>query len=184
MELLKEYHIPVWVMEPVRGGALARLPEQETAALAAMRPDTGVPAWAFRFLQSIPEVTMVLSGMSDMEQLRDNIRTFSSEAPLTEEEWDALQDLAREMIRRNSVPCTACRYCMEKCPQGLPIPALLGMYNSFSLTGANCIPIPAMGGFPEDKWPTACVGCRSCEAVCPQNIAISEVMCDFASRMK
>ena len=86
VELLKKYNIPVWVMEPLRGGRLANLTEEEEAKLKAMRPDEGTPAWAFRFLQSIPEVTVVLSGMSNLEQMKDNIHTFQEDKPLSEEE--------------------------------------------------------------------------------------------------
>ena len=90
VELLKEYNLPVWVMEPLRGGKLAKLKDREEEILKSMRPDEGIPAWAFRFLQSIPEVTMTLSGMSNMEQLQDNISTFETEKPLSNEEMDKL----------------------------------------------------------------------------------------------
>ena len=88
--LLDEYHIPVWVMEPLRGGRLARLSEAEAAPLKAMRPEETIPAWAFRFLQSIPSVTMILSGMSDLEQMKANLATFQTEAPLQEAERKGL----------------------------------------------------------------------------------------------
>mgnify|MGYP002508109857 CR=1 FL=1 len=90
MELLKEYNIPVWVMEPLRGGRLAKLGESHTQRLNALRPDEATPAWAFRFLQTIPEVTMILSGMSNMAQLQDNVHTFETEKPLTEGELDVI----------------------------------------------------------------------------------------------
>ena len=93
VELLNEYKIPIWVMEPLRGGKLATLSQENEAKLKALRPDEETPAWAFRFLQSVPGVTMVLSGMSDMEQIRKNIATYSEHKPLSEKEWDALSEV-------------------------------------------------------------------------------------------
>ena len=94
MELLKKYNLPVWVMEPLRGGKLASLAAEDEAKLKALRPQEGIPAWAFRFLQSIPEVTVILSGMSNMEQLEDNITTFEEDKPLNEQEMKTLLDIA------------------------------------------------------------------------------------------
>ncbi len=184
MELLKEYNIPVWVMEPLRGGRLAKLAEEEAARLAALRPEETVPAWAFRFLQSIPEVTMVLSGMSNREQMEANIKTFESHKPLNESEMTALLELAQEMLGKKSLPCTACHYCTSHCPMGLDIPKLIEVYNEHSFTGGGFIPTMYIGTLPEDKRPSACIGCRSCEAVCPQQIKISEAMADFAAKLK
>ena len=182
VDLLREYHLPVWVMEPLRGGRLARLSTQEASVLQALRPAETIPAWAFRFLQSIPDVTMVLSGMSDFEQVKQNIETFGTEAPLTQPEMDALLHMADGMVS-NSLPCTACRYCVSHCPQGLDIPWLLSLYNEHCFTEGGFIAPMAMDSLPEDKRPSACVGCRSCESVCPQQLKISEAMADFASRL-
>lgn len=183
VELLREYNIPVWVMEPLRGGKIARLPEKEEAILKGLRPEEGIPAWAFRFLQSIPEVTVVLSGMSDMEQLKDNVRTFEKDLPLNEKEMETLLSVADGMLN-GRLPCTACHYCTSHCPQGLDIPSLLELYNEHSFTGGGFIAPMALMAVPKEKRPSACVGCRSCEAVCPQQIKISEAMADFVSRMK
>jgi len=183
VELLREYNIPVWVMEPLRGGKIARLPEKEEAILKGLRPEEGIPAWAFRFLQSIPEVTVVLSGMSDMEQLKDNVRTFEKDLPLNEKEMETLLSVADGMLN-GRLPCTACHYCTSHCPQGLDIPSLLELYNEHSFTGGGFIAPMALMAVPKEKRPSACVGCRSCEAVCPQQIKISEVMKDFAEKLK
>ncbi|EOS47017.1 hypothetical protein C810_01853 [Lachnospiraceae bacterium A2] len=183
VELLREYNIPVWVMEPLRGGKIARLPEKEEAILKGLRPEEGIPAWAFRFLQSIPEVTVVLSGMSDMEQLKDNVRTFEKDLPLNEKEMETLLSVADGMLN-GRLPCTACHYCTSHCPQGLDIPSLLELYNEHSFTGGGFIAPMALMATPKEKHPSACVGCRSCEAVCPQQIKISEVMKDFAEKLK
>lgn len=183
LELLKEYHLPVWVMEPLRGGRLASLASEDTQKLSALRPQEKVPAWAFRFLQSIPEVTVVLSGMSDMEQMQENIKTFEEEKPLSEEEMQVLLGIAEDMVKKIVLPCTACHYCVSHCPQGLDIPRLLELYNEHCFTRGGFIAPMALSAIPQEKQPSSCIGCRSCEAVCPQQIHISEAMADFAARL-
>lgn len=183
VELLKEWNLPVWVMEPLRGGKLASLKTEDEAKLKALRPDESVPAWAFRFLQALPEVTMVLSGMSNMEQLKENIETFEADKPLNKEERDGLLGIADEMLKQSNLPCTACHYCVSHCPKGLNIPELIEMYNEHCFTGGGFIAPMLVATMPEEKRPSACVGCRSCEAVCPQQIKISEMMSDFAGKL-
>lgn len=183
VERLKAANIPVWVMEPLRGGRLAKLPEAFEAELRALRPDESIPAWAFRFLQSIPEVTMILSGMSSREQLEANLRTFSGDRPLNGAEMAALLNVADRMLATGTVPCTACHYCVSRCPQGLDIPRLLSLYNEHAFTGGGFIAPMALSALPKDKRPQACLGCRSCEQVCPQQIRISEVLADFSARL-
>ena len=182
-ELLSRYHLPVWVMEPLRGGRLAKLSQEDEEKLKALRPDETIPAWAFRFLQSIPQVTMVLSGMSNMEQLKENLRTFQEEKPLTDQEKKELLEIADQIVKKSGVPCTACHYCVSHCPQGLDIPRLLALYNEHRVTGGGFIAPMALSALPEDQRPGACIGCRSCEAVCPQQIHVSEVMADFNARL-
>lgn len=182
-ELLAEYNIPVWVMEPLRGGSLASLKEEDEALLKNLRPDEGIPAWAFRFLQSLPSVTVILSGMSNEEQMIQNIHTFETDAPLNEQEKETLLSVADRMVKQIVLPCTACHYCVSHCPQGLDIPELLALYNEHSFTQGGFIAPMAMAAIPEDKRPSACIGCRSCEAVCPQQIKISEAMADFAEKL-
>ncbi len=182
VELLAEWGIPVWVMEPVRGGKLALLPDSASSRLRKLRPDEETVAWAFRFLQSIPQVTMILSGMSNIEQVKANIRTFETERPLDEAEMKELLEIAGKMV--NGVPCTACHYCTSHCPQGIDIPEILKLYNEHIFTGGGFIAPMALMAVPEDKRPGACVGCRSCEAVCPQQIKVSEVMADFVQKLK
>ncbi len=183
VELLNQHNIPVWVMEPLRGGKLASLTEEETAKLKELRPEETVPAWAFRFLQSLPSVTVVLSGMSDMTQMQENIRTFEEDKPLNDGEMKALLQMADEMVSKIALPCTACHYCVSHCPQELDIPGLLALYNEHCFTGGGFIAPMAMSAISEDKRPNSCIGCRSCEAVCPQQIKISEAMADFAQKL-
>lgn len=183
VELLKEWNIPVWVMEPLRGGKLAKLAAEDEKALKALRPEENIPAWAFRFLQSVPGVTMVLSGMSNLQQMQDNIHTFAEDKPLTEKEMDTLLQIADGMVKKIVLPCTACHYCTSHCPQGLPIPELLALYNEHCFTEGGFIAPMALSAYPQEKLPSGCIGCRSCEAVCPQQIKISEAMADFAQKL-
>lgn len=180
--LLNERNIPIWVMEPLRGGKLATLSDGATAKLRGLRPEEGVPAWGFRYLQSIPGVTVILSGMSNREQTLDNLRTFETSRPLNEDEMAALNEIAAKML--SGVPCTACRYCTAYCPQELDIPWLLELYNEHSFTEDGFIAPMALEALPAEKQPDACIGCRSCEAVCPQQIKISEALADFVTKLK
>lgn len=182
--LLAEYQLPIWVMEPLRGGKLASLAEEDAAKLKALRPDETIPAWAFRFLQSIPGVTVTLSGMSNMQQLEENLSTFEAEHPLNQQEMETLLGIADSMVQKTSVPCTACRYCTSHCPQSLDIPMLLELYNEHCFTGGGFIAPMALMAVPEEKHPAACIGCRSCETVCPQQIRISEALADFAQKLR
>lgn len=180
VELLNEYHIPIWVMEPLRGGKLAELSAENEAKLHALRPEEAVPAWAFRFLQSIPGVTMVLSGMSNRDQLEKNIATFAEDRPLNEEEMTAILEAADSML--DVLPCTACRYCVSHCPKGLDVPTLLSLYNETRFVN-GLITHMAVDALDEEKRPDACAGCHSCEAVCPQQLEIAGAMKDFVRKL-
>ncbi|MGN0681037.1 MAG: aldo/keto reductase [Candidatus Fimisoma sp.] len=184
VRLLEEWNIPVWVMEPVRGGQLAELTPDAEARMREARPDEDIPAWAFRFLQSIPGVTVTLSGMSDMKQLKANISTYDESKPLDEAEMEMILGIADEMIRRTAVPCTGCHYCISKCPKGLDIPFLLKQYNEAMVSGAgDFIASMALSSIPADKQPECCINCHSCERVCPQTIKIPEELKKFAAKM-
>lgn len=180
VELMQKYNIPVWVMEPVRGGKLADAPEDMKNAMRSMRPDESVPAWAFRFLQAIPGVTMVLSGMSNMEQLKENINIWNEDKPLNDEEFKRIIALIDEETKKGGLPCTACHYCTSHCPQKLPIPELITLYNEHKITGGGFLAPMAVGSMNENQRPSKCIGCRNCEQVCPQQIKISEMMKNFS----
>ncbi len=181
VELLNKYKLPIWVMEGVRGGYLASLSEEDETVLKRLRPDESIPAWSFRFLQSIPNVTVILSGMSNMKQVEDNIKTFSGEKFLTENEMKILLGIADKILSKKTLVCTKCKYCMEECPQKLEIPTLLSLYNSMCLVKNN----PSVEKVKEktEKYPDLCVGCKKCEKKCPQNIEISKIMTDFAEKL-
>jgi predicted aldo/keto reductase-like oxidoreductase len=179
-ELLAKRGIPVWVMEPVRGGKLAALQPETEAKLKALRPDESVPAWCFRFLQRLPEVTVVLSGMSNMAQVEDNVKTFAEAKPLTGIENAVILEVGESL--KDSVPCTGCRYCCDGCPMGLDIPSLLATYNELRVVMS-----PNAGMriefMPDDKKPTACIACGKCTKICPQNIDIPGALKDLAAKL-
>ena len=184
VELLGEMGIPVWVMEPVRGGKLVNLPDKYLAKLKAMRKDETAAEVAFRFIQSVPPVGVTLSGMSNFEQLKENIKTFETDKPLSESERNELFAMAKEMTSAKSLPCTACRYCTDYCPKGIDIPEIIKMYNEHVFTGGGFLAPMALDAIEENRRPNVCVGCRSCEQVCPQQIKISEMMKDFVHKVK
>lgn len=184
VELLDRWNIPVWVMEPVRGGQLAELSQEATARMKQVRPDEKVTAWAFRFLQSIPGVTVTLSGMSNMEQLKENVSTYAERKPLNEAEMKLILGIADEMISKTTVPCTGCHYCVSKCPKELDIPFLLKQYNEAMVSGSgDFIASMALSSVASDKQPECCINCHSCEKVCPQTIKIPEELKKFAAKM-
>lgn len=181
-ELLAKYNIPIWVMEPVRGGKLVdKLPEGAKADLKALRPDESVASWCFRWLMTLPNMGVILSGMTTMDQLTDNLKTFSEDKPLTEPEIDKLYAIAESL--KNNVPCTACRYCTDVCPKGLNIPMLIEVYNDLRYApGVNSA--SKIEFMPEDKQPTACIACGRCVKMCPQHIDIPKTLIDFSNLLK
>ena len=177
-ELLASCNIPIWVMEPVRGGKLANLNEADTAKLKSLRPDESVAAFAFRFLQSVPNVKMILSGMSNKAQLEDNLKTFSSPLPLSKAETDILLEIAEGM--KSSVPCTACGYCLEGCPMQINIPRMLEFYNEMAIAPTTNITM-RIDALPESSRPSACIGCGLCAATCPQGIDIPKYLSELVN---
>ncbi len=184
VELVKSYGIPIWVMEPVRGGSLVTLAPKYEEILRSLRPNMPAVEWAFRFLQSLPEAVVTLSGMSNFEQLKQNIDIYEERRELLEFEINTLFDIARDMTEKKTLPCTSCRYCTSHCPMSLDIPWLIELYNEHTYSAGGFIAPMALEALESDKLPTACIGCRACEAVCPQGIKISEMMTDFSKRMK
>ena len=172
-DLLTARGIPVWVMEPVRGGRLANLTEDEAAKVAALNPEVSSASWGFRFLQGLPNVKMVLSGMSNMEQMVDNLNTFDRRNPLNGQEYEVIMNLAEGM--KKSVPCTTCRYCCDGCPAGLDIPLLISVYNDLKFS--KCVNTSMLIEFmPDEQKPSACLACGKCARICPQGINIPQVL--------
>lgn len=179
-DMLTEAGIPVFVMEPLRGGKLAN-PAEGVAKMFRELDCEGTPvSFAFRFLMGFTNITTVLSGMSSMEQMKENIEIFSKHDPLTGFEAETLMRIAEYM--KKAVPCTACRYCCDGCPAGLDIPKLIAIYNDVKYQphfNAGMY----IDSLPDDKKPTACVGCGACSAICPQKIDVPELMRDLNERL-
>ena len=165
----------VVVMEPVKGGRLSKLPEEAEKLLRAAHPDWSPASWALRFAASLPEVEMVLSGMSDMAQLEENTATMDAASPLTEEEKGLLAQVVELLSALPAVACTACRYCVDGCPRSIPIPDYFALYNRDQL-------VLRQGGQPDKEeyrrlaqgrgLASACVNCRQCVNACPQHLPV------------
>jgi len=181
MELLNSYGIPVWVMEPVRGGKLANLSAENHEKLNSLEQGRSDASWSFRWLMNLPEVKMILSGMNSEEQVKDNLNTFTEYQPVNKEEETVLFEIAESM--KNSVPCTGCRYCVESCPMGINIPYMMDLFNDYSFD--NCIgPATLIASVPEEKRPDKCIGCGACAARCPQHIDIPQKMKELAGMIE
>lgn len=173
-EILARKNIPVMVMESVRGGRLASLTPEAEAMLKAVHPDWSIPSWAFRWLKRLPQVQVCLSGMSNLDQIRDNISTFEDGTALTDEEEKLLFRACEAFRDQVRVPCTACRYCCDTCPAEINIPEILKVYNRYKIDGAQALwnmdKVDSVGK------PTDCIGCGACEGHCPQGIHVPEIM--------
>lgn len=172
LELAREYNLPVISMEPLRGGRLAKLNEKQEGMLRALRPDESNVAWALRYLEAQPQVLTVLCGSSSFEQMKENIDVLAGGKPLNQQELDTLHDVAQDMISGDVLPCTACRYCVDHCPQGIDIPRMLELYAEHKFTGGGFLAPFALSTVPEGQKPQDCLQCGACSAVCPQSIDI------------
>ncbi len=172
MEVAAKHGVPVVVMEPARGGRLVELPQRVADVLRAANPDASLASWAYRFCCNQPNVLTVLSGMSNLDQVRQNVADYQANRPFSPEEQQAL-DAAVETLRgMASVPCTNCRYCVKDCPQGVVIPAILGLLNLELMTENRDF---AKGLYSWQAAPgpaSSCIACGACEAMCPQGIDI------------
>lgn len=172
-ELLAEHHIPVWVMEPLKGGRLSTLSPEAAAILKAAAPDRSLSSWGFRFLMGLEHVQTVLSGMATVEQVRENAALFETPNPLSTEEQAALKRAAAVFLGDLGVPCSACRYCCPTCPEGLDIPLLIKGYNERRVSGE----LWRVADFPGGAHgPADCLQCGACRKHCPQKIDIPGVM--------
>lgn len=186
---LTEKGIPVVIMEPLLGGSLATMNYQAMALLKERAPEASVASWAFRFVGSFDNVLTALSGMTYMEHLQDNIRTYSPLRWLSDEEFALLSDVARRKMSFRNVDCTDCKYCMP-CPYGLDIPSIFKHYNRCLNEGAmpqneldedyreqrRAFLIGLDRTVPRMRQADKCVGCRECEPHCPQKIKIAREM--------
>ena len=180
-DVLTKFGLPVIVMEPLRGGKLAGLNAGASALQKAVRPDDTPASWAFRFVQSLPNVAVTLSGMTTMEQLRENIEIFSKDGVMSDSEKAVLRQVNDTMA--DLFPCTACRYCCDTCPQKLDIPLLLATYSEATFEFSWYVN-SVLRELSDSEKPMACTGCGTCSPMCPQNIDIPDAMAKFAALIK
>jgi len=179
-DVLTKHGLSVFVMEPLRGGKLANLRPDAHEILKVARPSDSHASWAFKYLQSLDNIPVILSGMSNLEQLKENLSFFEKHAPLSEDE---LKLLGRVMENISELaPCTACAYCIEGCPMKLNIPMLLTMYNEAGFEIAWMLRA-AFGALGDGEKPSACTNCGNCVPLCPQNIDIPEALRKFNKMM-
>ena len=182
-ELAKSRGVPVVVMEPVKGGSLATLSEEITAPLKAAHPDWSVASWAMRWVASLDNCRIILSGMSDEAQVADNLATFSGENRLSEADQQVIAQVREAIRARVFVGCTACKYCMP-CPFGVDIPRNFRMMNQFAMYSNERNLQGSWKGMEEKERASACQRCGKCEKACPQHLPIREKLAEIAERMK
>lgn len=172
-EILTRHGLPCIVMEPVRGGTLASPCKQADDIFKAARPGKSVASWAIRFAASLPNVMTVLSGMSSLTQLKDNIATLSDFEPVTQADLKTIRRAVEAYQCKDTVPCTGCRYCMD-CPAGVDIPAMFRIYNEYTVSLDRDACEAALNALPKEQLLTRCVDCKQCQTHCPQAIEIPE----------
>ncbi|MDD3153971.1 MAG: aldo/keto reductase [Victivallaceae bacterium] len=182
-EILTKEGIPVIVMEPLRGGSLSSLTPEATAILRKSAPEASNSAWALRYVASLPNVLCVLSGMTLMEHLQDNLKTFSPLKPLSEPERKVLEEALAAYRKRLAVPCTACKYCIP-CPVGVEIPRIFGIYNQYKINGNQWLFRNNYNAIPADARASECVSCGKCAKHCPQKINIPAMLHKIAGEVK
>ena len=177
-EILKERNIPMIIMEPVKGGFLASMKPEMEEKFKKLRPDASIASWALRFVGSLPGVMTILSGMSDENQMLDNINTFRSFEPLSAEEESAVEEVRQMIMEAPVIGCTACRYCVDGCPMSISIPDVFRAVNTLRLYADDGFRPKAFYRGLLDKHGKAsdCIACGQCEGACPQHLPIIELM--------
>ena len=172
-EVAKKHGKPVVIMEPVKGGALADLPKGMNEILLDYKPDHSVPSWAIRFAASLSPVITVLSGMSNIAQMKDNLSFMSQFEPLNAEEYEVIETLQKKFEEIKNIPCTDCQYCMKGCPQNIPIPKVFDAMNLFLIYDNLSAAIRKYGFATREGYlASTCIECGKCESACPQHIEI------------
>lgn len=171
---LERRNLPVMVMEPVRGGYLATIDSERAKPFLELEPQRSIASWAIRWVESLPQVAVVLSGMSDLQQLEDNVATMTNFEPMNKQELAAIDRVVEEIRKVNEIPCTGCRYCMD-CPMGVDIPEIFSIYSQYKIFGKEKAFVQDYEEVVEHgNGAEHCVRCMACTTKCPQMIAIPD----------
>ena len=176
-EVARKHGVSITVMEPVKGGTLANPPEAVKKLFKDYHPDMSYASWAIRFVASLDGIITVLSGMSNVEQMKDNLSFMKNFQPLNEEEQKIIQEAQRILGHSSTIPCTACRYCTKGCPMGINIPEIFKAVNKQLGNGQLAEAREAyMIAAPEGHKASDCIKCRQCEGACPQHLHITDLL--------
>lgn len=180
MEVAQKHGVPVVIMEPARGGRLAELPKRGEDVLKAANPDKSTVSWAYRFCYNLPNVVSVLSGMSTLEQVKENVKEWKANVPFTDEESKVLAQAIEALESVGTIPCTNCRYCVKDCPAGVKIPEIMSLLNLEKMTENREFAKSQYAWQTRDGRASQCTQCGSCEDMCPQSINIIDLLEDAA----
>lgn len=181
-KILTERNIPIMVMEPVRGGRLSNLTPDAEKLLKEAHPEWSISSWALRFVNSLPGIQVVLSGMSNLDQLNDNLATFSDSVKFTDADREVLFKACNLFKTQLLIPCTACRYCTDGCPMQINIPAYLKLYNDYKVDGPWAL--SDADKIESEGKPYDCIGCGACTGHCPQSIDTPTYMQELGKLLK
>lgn len=188
-EIAEKAGVPVIVMEPLRGGILCDIPAKAAQKLKADCPNDTQASYALRWVAGRKNVFTILSGMSNLQQLKENIETFTNYREFTEKEEKTAEEVVKIMQSQGAINCTACKYCLEVCPRGINIPAIFGAYNQYKSTTAtgpmkNYILMNAYGALNDDEKADKCIDCKLCTKNCPQNLDIPKFLKEVDNEVK
>ena len=186
-EIAEEANVPVIVMEPLRGGALCNIPAKAAEKLKAECPEDTQASFGLRWVANKPLVFTILSGMSNLQQVKENIDTFVNYRPFTEKEEKTAHEIAQIIQSQGAINCTACKYCMEVCPRGINIPAIFGLYNLYKASAqpnAAFMFVTNYNALKEEERADKCIHCGLCNKNCPQGLDIPKLLADVLAKVK
>ena len=184
-DILLKRNIPMIIMEPVKGGTLANMHPDLEAMFKEANKDASIASWALRFVGSLPGVTTILSGMSNMDQVEDNIKTFVDFKPISEDEQKVINNVVKKMLDTPLIPCTSCRYCCDGCPAKIKIPDVFNAVNTLRKFPNDMRPIFFYNGLTAEVGKaSSCYKCGQCEGVCPQHLPIIELLEEAAEKLE